>query len=91
MQQTITETVSITPLDSRLSPTKASNAPYQLEIYHSKERPDTNIGVLNGHTMTYSYKIGDVVDVTPKVPVTNYTLLTNVVVNPFLQNYLQTR
>jgi len=91
MQQTIIEAVSIHNIDYRLNPSKASNAPYQLEIYHTKEQPNTNIGVLNNNTKKFSYEIGSVVDVTPKVNVSTYTFLTNIVVNSFLQNYLKTR
>ena len=91
MQQTIKEQVSISPLDYRLQPTEAKDAPFQLEIYHFKEQPGTNIGVLNDNTATYSYKIGAVVYVTPKVTGPNHMLLTNIVMNHFLQTLLQTR
>lgn len=87
MKQIITERVSISMLDYKLYSTNAKNAPYQLEIYHTKEQPNKNIGVLNKNTQKFSCKIGDLVDVRPKVLVSQYLLLQNIVMNEFLKNY----
>ena len=87
MEQKISQQVSINKLDYRLYPTDNENAPYQLEIYHTEEQPNKNIGVLNKNTNKYSYKIGDTVDVRQKVSVSQYTLLQNIVMNKFLKNY----
>lgn len=87
MKQIITEQVSIDTLDYRLYPTDAKNAPYQLEIYHTKEAPKTNIGVLNKNTNTYSYRVGDTVDVKKKISLSQAVLLKNIVMNEFLKNY----
>jgi len=91
MKQTVTKTVSIHKIDYRLYSTNMLNAPFQLEIYHTKEEPGKNIGVLNNNTKKFSYKIGDIVDVAPKVNVSSSTFLTNIVMNTFLQNYMKTK
>ena len=87
MGQKISQQVSIDKLDHRLYPTDNANAPYQLEIYHTQEQPGKNIGVLNKNTKKFSYKVGEVVDVRPKVLVSQYLLLQNIVMNEFLKNY----
>ena len=91
MKQTITRTVSIDPVDYRLNPTDSKNAPYQLEIYRTKEHPGVNVGVLSKNTTQFSHKIGDVINVTSRVRVTKYMFLTNVVMNTVLKEYIQTR
>ena len=91
MQQTITESVQIYGLDHNFNPYEGTGAPFQLEIYHTKEQPKTNVGVLNNNTKKFSYKIGDVVEVAPKINVSSSIFLTNVVVNSFLQNHLKTK
>jgi hypothetical protein len=87
MGQTISQQVSIDKLDNKLYPTDNANAPYQLEIYHTQEQPNKNIGVLNKNTQQFSYKVGDVVDVRQKILISQYILLQNIVMNKFLKNY----
>lgn len=87
MEQKISQQVSIDKLDYGLYPTNNKNAPYQLEIYHTKEEPNTNIGVLNKNTNKYSYKIGDIVDVREKITLSRSLWLKNIVINEFLKNY----
>ena len=91
MKQIITERVSISMLDYKLYSTNAKNAPYQLEIYHTKEQPEKNIGVLNNNTEKYSYNIGDTVDVEDRVIVSKYLWLERIVMNSFLKKYLRTK
>ncbi|MCQ2572015.1 MAG: hypothetical protein MJ165_03410 [Alphaproteobacteria bacterium] len=43
MQHTITQQVSVHPLDMRLFKCDKRDATYQLEIYHTNEGPDKNI------------------------------------------------
>ena len=84
MQQQISQQVSIDKLDYGLYPTNNKNAPYQLEIYHTEEQPTKNIGALNKNTGTFSFKVGDTVDVTPKTTISNGPLLTNIIPTPIL-------
>lgn len=91
MKQTIYSQVSIDTIDSRIHPTTNKNAPYQLEVYHTKEQPNKNIGVLNTNTNQYSYNIGDVVDVKPEISVSPTLLLQNIIMNKFLENFLRTK
>lgn len=89
MNQTIAKIISIDPLDYNLNPSNFSSAPYQLEVYHTIQYPNKNVGVLNYNTGHASYKEGDIIDVTPQVIISQYKFLTNVVMNTFLKNYLR--
>lgn len=91
MKQTIIKTVGIYRLTSRLELSQSKDAPYQLEIYYTQESPNKNVGVLNNNTQKFSYKVGDTIDITPKVTVNQFCYLTNVVINEFLQTYLKNR
>ena len=90
MLQKITTQESIHPLDSRFYPCNEESATYQLEIYHTKQLPNTNIGALNNNTGNFSFNIGDVVDVIAKVNLSNALYLTDVIRNKFLSD-LNTR
>lgn len=91
MEQKISQQVSISMLDYRLYSTDNKNAPYQLEIYHTKEQPKKNIGVLNKNTHEYSYNVGDIVDVKAEILLSQRILLKNVVINEFLKEYFNVR
>ena len=91
MKQIITEQVSITGLNYGLYSTTAKNAPYQLEIYHTKEQPKKNIAVLMDNTKRFSYNIGETVDVKESIIVSQRLWLKNIVMNSFLENFLRTK
>lgn len=88
--QTITEQVSIHPLDSFLNVcTEGQSALFQLEIYHTDKSPTKNVGAIAKYSGEYSYQIGSTVDVRPKVSVNTGCLLTNVIMNECLANYIR--
>ena len=88
MKQIIKKQVSIHPLDMRLNPCRASSASLQLEVYHTDKNPKKNVVALNNYSKTFSYQIGDTVDVAEKVVVNRWCWLTNTVKSAFLVNYL---
>ncbi len=89
--QTITEQVSIHPLDSFLNVSKRNgpDTPYQLEIYHTDKSPTKNVGAIAKYSGEYSYQIGSTVDVRPEVVVNMSCWLTNIITNECLQNYIR--
>ena len=91
MQHTITQQVSIHPLDTRLFKCEKSDATYQLEIYHTNERPNKNVGAIAKYNGKFSYSIGANVDVHSRIDVNFGCWLTNCIMTECLKNYIKIR
>ncbi|MBQ0012977.1 MAG: hypothetical protein KBS86_00170 [Proteobacteria bacterium] len=91
MKQTITKTVTIIPMDNKFNIYYSKRAPYQLEVYYTEKKPTKCVGILNSNSRKFSHKVGDIIDVSTKVNINSHCYLTNVVINKFLQNYLNNR
>lgn len=91
MQRTISKQLAITYLDSRLNKCDSAIATMQLESYYTTDVPPLKIGAINPVTRHYAHKIGDTIDVEPKILVNQYCMLTNVVRTKFLENYIRSQ
>ena len=89
MRHTITELVSIHPLNTKLWKCAKRDATYQLEIYHTNESPEKNVGAISEYNGNFSYNIGTMVDVKPRVDLNLGLWLTNCIMNDCLRNYVQ--
>ena len=90
MQHTITEQVSIHPLDNRLNViSNFKDAFAQLEIYYTDKSPKKKVGVINPcNKKQFSYDIGTKINVQETINVNLGCWLTNSVMTPFLKNYI---
>ena len=91
MEQTISETVSIHTMDiaktNRVYPTYNEYAEYQLELYRTKEHPETPVCVLNKNTNKFSFKVGDKVDVQKKIKIKDGLWLKNAIMSETVQKH----
>lgn len=88
MQRTISKQLAITYLDSRLNKCDSANATMQLESYYTTDEPPFKIGAINPVSRRYAHKVGDTVDVEPKILVNTSLMLTNVIRSEFLNEYI---
>ncbi|MBO7053563.1 MAG: hypothetical protein J6W27_03975 [Alphaproteobacteria bacterium] len=89
MQHTITQQVSVHPLDMRLFKCDKRDATYQLEIYHTNESPDKNVGAIAKYNGKFSYSIGENVNVHSRIDVNLGCWLTNCIMNECLKNHIR--
>ena len=89
MEHTITQQVSIHPLNARLWKCEKSDAIYQLETYHSDKSPEKNIGVISKYNGNFSYSSGATVDVKSRVNIAFGCWLTNVIINENLLKHIR--
>lgn len=91
MQRTISKRLAITYLDGRLNKCDSAIASMQLESYYTTDEPPLKIGAINPVTRKYAHKVGDTVDVEPRMLVHYGCLLTNVIRSEFLENYIRSQ
>ena len=86
--QTITEQVSITPLNMDLEPCNATKAFYQLEEYHTKTTKILTVGSIRKYKSrnSFEFNVGDKVEVKSVVHFSPSTYATRLIVNNWLKS-----
>ena len=86
--QTITEQLSIIPLNTKLIPCEPGMAFYQLETYHTKTTKFLTVGSIRRYKTIkqFEFNVGDKVEVKPIVHFSPSTYATRLIVNDWLKN-----